>query len=385
MKFFLLIFPCFALSVSAQAQCTAYAGPDQNICGNTLTLSGTISNPGSVAQWSTTVSGISFANQSNTVTLVTATTAAQNISIPVVLTETNTDLSCSSSDTVWISFNSIQEAIALVDPADSINCGLSFDRLNAQNPAHGMGYWFDAVANTNFFPSNIQAHPDSATIYSTSYGMHYFYWVTVNGSCRDTSSVVPVHFIEQPQANAGGNYWPGLFGANSHIKTDTSSGLCYNIDAIPSIGSGMWVLLDFSNIASIIQNSAWNTSVCFNNFNTSNHETFIRLEDNHSCVDKDTLFLWVHPAPAGITMKAESPFSFYPNPCTDKVYIKNSEFLNGKTIIYVKTITGQTIYTETFSNKTLSIDFSNYSKGIYIIQINNDSNVHSELINVSST
>ncbi|PKP17543.1 MAG: hypothetical protein CVU05_15365, partial [Bacteroidetes bacterium HGW-Bacteroidetes-21] len=102
---------------------------------------------------------------------------------------------CYGYDSVNVFYGSIQQAIDLVDPADSLNCGRSFDRLNAQNPAYGHGYWYDAVANTNFYPNTNLSHPDSAYISSSSYGMHYFYWVTVNGNCRDTSDMVPVNFI----------------------------------------------------------------------------------------------------------------------------------------------------------------------------------------------
>ena len=228
---------------------------------------------------------------------------------------------CNGYDSVNVYFSSIQPAESLVDSTDTVVCGPVFTLLNAQQPAYGYGYWMDTVQNTTFSPSPTENGP-TATIDTGSvdyYGYHHFYWITVNGVCRDTSEVAPVKFIEMPHAYAGGHYWPGLFGANSHIKTDTVCGLSYEMGAIPSIGDGLWYSLDPTNVhfdsANAITSPWYMDSLyltctgCYSVFSTPKYREFIWQENNENCVHSDTLRLYFAPFPSGQLVTATLPLS----------------------------------------------------------------------------
>ncbi|PKP22909.1 MAG: hypothetical protein CVU05_01825 [Bacteroidetes bacterium HGW-Bacteroidetes-21] len=290
------------------------AGPDFSVCGSYAELNAT--NTTGNGYWTGPINAWYNASSWNSIPPDTAICSNCYTDSNVVVyypSENNMvtyfwhefNGSCYRYDSVNVFFGSIQEALPLVDEADSINCGRSFERLNAQYPAYGSGYWYDAVANTTFYPNPNLAHPDSACISSSSYGMHYFYWVTVNGDCRDTSDMVPVNFIRRPLANAGGDYWPGIFGTHSEIKTDTVCGLSYFLDSQPSYGSGMWFTLDpintwFSSNNSSSPSSIYNDTVNVNNYTSYNppfYKQFVWMEDNYGCVDKDTLRIYFMEVP----------------------------------------------------------------------------------------
>jgi gliding motility-associated-like protein len=219
---------------------------------------------------------------------------------------------CYGYDSVNVYFGSIQQAIHLVDEADSLNCGRLTDLLAAQQPAYGNGYWYDELSLTQFYPNNFSNNPDSTIISAASYGWHYFHWVTVNGDCRDTTDAVPIKFIRQPNAYAGSHYYPGLFGPNSQIKTDTVCGLRYKLSAVPSYGIGQWFTLDPVNtwftsegkdasglaIPSPLATDSANI-LFYTVFNPPYYREFVWMEDNESCVDKDTLRLYFAPRPSG--------------------------------------------------------------------------------------
>jgi gliding motility-associated-like protein len=217
---------------------------------------------------------------------------------------------CTGYDSVNVYFGSIQPAVSLVGPTDTTVCGPVFSLLAGQQPDYGYGYWMDTVQNTTYTPSPINNTP-IATIDTGGvgyYGWHNFYWITVNGICRDTSVVVPVKFIEQPVANAGPHYWPGLFGNNRQIKTDTVCGLNYEMAAVPSIGNGHWYSLDPANVHFGTSTGPQQTTnpydslYCVGNytvFNPIKYREFIWQEDHEDCVDSDTLRLYFAPHPSG--------------------------------------------------------------------------------------
>ena len=291
------------LITSVQAQCSADAGLDFSICGNTAVLNGSVSgNPGATVTWSSPVAGVTFSNPGAAVTTVVfSSQVAQGTPIPLVLTEYIALPSCIATDTVFVMRYLQEQAIHLVDPADSINCGRTTNLLAAQQPSYGNGYWYDSANLTQFYPSNYSNNPDSVVIAPSAYGLHNFFWVTVNGTCRDTSDAIPVNFYQQPVANAGGNYWPGLFGPDSEIKTDTVCGLCYKLNASPSAFPGTWYANDPVNMT-ISGNGGFNDTACINFytvFNPPYYRELIWISDNLSCVDKDTLRLYFAPRPSG--------------------------------------------------------------------------------------
>ena len=210
---------------------------------------------------------------------------------------------CVYVDSVSIYFAAGVPAVPLVQ--DSTNCGLVFTGLDAQTPQYGYGYWIDTVPYTQFYDTAYSPHPDSAVV--QYYGMHHFYWIVNNGACIDTSDVVPVLFIQNPIANAGGNFWTGLFGAGSEIKTDTACGYDYYLWAQSSIGTGTWHTIDQVNTwflnpnASTTHNPHDTAHTNILTYNTNpDHYDFVWFEDNgHGCTDQDTLRLFFAPIPTG--------------------------------------------------------------------------------------
>ena len=195
---------------------------------------------------------------------------------------TDETFSCTSQDDVIITYWRIPTANILTDTADSTTCGLTFERLRAENPGSGItGYWF------NYNSATIYGDEFSVNTWTTvpSYGYHDFYWIEDNGPsyapgfCSDTAGPLTIHFIEIPEANAG---YDTLF-----------CGYSGNLDAIPSVGTGVWSTPSVSNITFEDQNDP-NTLITSNIINTG-HPTnpyfnLIWTEDNtNGCTDKDTI------------------------------------------------------------------------------------------------
>ena len=233
------------------------AGLDFSVCGLFANICATPSVSG--GQWSCPTGGVAYYDAP--IDLITHNIASykdtactwirygsENDTITMYWAEFNGV--CNGYDSVNVYFSSIQPAVQLVDPADSVVCGPVYTLLNAQAPSYCSGYWMDTVQMTHFTPTPTNPSPvatiDTVSVYY--YGYHHFYCITVNGICRDTSSLVPVKFIENPVAYAGGHYWACLFGPNSHIKTDTVCGLNYEMGAIPSIGTGLWYTQHLSSM-----------------------------------------------------------------------------------------------------------------------------------------
>ena len=309
------------------------AGLDFDVCGKYAELNA-VPTPGTDGYWQSvlnawydpavwpgdTVFCMPCMNDPN----VIAYYSSENDSVTYYWMEFNGQ--CYGYDSVNVYFGSIQPAIHLVDPSDSLNCGRLTDLLAAQQPAYGNGYWYDNQSLTQYYPSAFNNNPDSTIISAASYGWHYFHWVTVNGDCRDTSDVVPIKFIRQPNAYAGSHYWPGLFGPNSQIKTDTVCALQYKLSAVPSYGNGQWFTLDpvntwFSSVGkdpitgnaipSPLATDSANINF-YTVFNAPYYREFVWIEDNEGCVDKDTLRLYFAPRPSG-TFTATTPYCRYTN------------------------------------------------------------------------
>jgi len=287
---------------------------------------------------------------------------------------------CYGYDSVNVFFASIEDAIHLVSSNDTIVCGNMFDRLNAQYPAYGTGYWIDESANSNFYPNSQLANPDSTIIQPNTYGWHYFRWITNNHECRDTSQIVPVLFIEQPKANAGGNYWPGLFGNDSHIKTDTTLSLHYMFNPITSAGTGTWVTLNNSNILSNDFTNPFGT-VTFHNETINEPEKFIWIEDNMSCIDKDTLYLWINYSNTISKVSKNTVINVYPNPAQDLLIIENKNIENNSYLLHIYNSAAELVFQDNLINNNYTINISRLAKGAYtIVLYNNTSKILSTFI-----
>lgn len=72
-----------------------------------------------------------------------------------------------------------------------------------------------------------------------------------------------------------------------------------------------------------------------------------------------------------ITENIPPKLRFYPNPTSDKITLEADEHLIGKHIS-IYTLLGQKITSYLLSNNQLTIDVSNYQKGMYLIKVEND-------------
>ncbi|MDD4217037.1 MAG: hypothetical protein PHZ24_06860, partial [Bacteroidales bacterium] len=211
------------------------AGEDHNACGTCTTLGGT--SGGFDGSW--LANGSIYDNYEDPNTHV-----CQSGYGPIVYTwlesnqaMTDPTFSCSSKDTVIVTYWRIPTANILTDTADSTTCGLRFNRLRAENPGSGIrGYWYTNNSATDF---GDEFSVNTWTIVP-NYGYHDFYWIEetgpayAQGFCTDTAGPLRIHFIQIPNANAG-------------IDT-LFCGYTGTLDAIPSVGTGVWSTPSVTNI-----------------------------------------------------------------------------------------------------------------------------------------
>ncbi|MDD2385680.1 MAG: gliding motility-associated C-terminal domain-containing protein [Bacteroidales bacterium] len=256
------------------------AGEDHNACGTCTTLGGT--SGGFDGSWLANGSAYDDYEDPNT-------HVCQSGYGPIVYTwlesnqaMTDPTFSCSSKDTVIVTYWRIPTANILTDTADSTTCGLRFNRLRAENPGSGIrGYWYTNNSATDF---GDEFSVNTWTIVP-NYGYHDFYWIEetgpayAQGFCTDTAGPLRIHFIQIPNANAG-------------IDT-LFCGYTGTLDAIPSVGTGVWSTPSVTNISFEDQNDP-NTQITSNIINTGNpsnpYFNIYWTEDNtNGCTDRDTI------------------------------------------------------------------------------------------------
>jgi hypothetical protein len=262
-------------------------------------------------------------------------------------------------DTVSIYFANSEPAIDLSDLSDSVRCGMGYSGLNAVWPSSGYGYWADTAdhysnSSTLMLPDNYTGHPDSVIV--SFYGLHYFLWITVNGVCRDTAEAVRVRFKMIPDAHSGGNYWPGLFGNNSRIKTDTVCSLNYQLHPTPTAGTGTWSVASpyvyfasggpgaassqfpYDTIISATPTDVLTPPFC----------TLIWAENNEGCTDSDTLQLL-------FSLPFYAFFSqYHTDTCVPFSITMNNLSVNALNYIWTVSRNSDTVFTSTDFNPTFS-------------------------------
>jgi gliding motility-associated-like protein len=258
------------------------AGPDKHVCGQCTQLEGTTA--GYNMSW--TDNGAQYSDYSipNPDVCVNTYGPREFVMIETNMSQPPFTLACQAKDTVIITFWRVPTANILTDEADSTVCGLTFPRLRAENPGTGIrGYWSTNNPFTQFSPNAYTWNNASATV--PSYGYHDFYWIEETGPedmpgfCTDTAGPLRIHFIQIPTANAGNDT---LF-----------CGFSGTLNAIPSIGTGVWSTPSTQNISFSNANNP-NATVTSNILNAGNpanpYFLLIWTEDNtNGCTDKDTI------------------------------------------------------------------------------------------------
>ena len=251
----------------------AYAGEDQDVCGNCITLENGLNGtwlPGNYYFDPVT-------NQACVNTYGTTAFIWQESNYA-----TTQSLTCNYLDSVNITFWRKPTPNILTDPADSIACGLTYYKLRAEFPGIGItGYWYCSTTGVVFENSNYTE--TSVTV--PHYGYYDFYWRELTGPnltsgfCTDTAGPLRIHFVEPPIANAGEDtYFCGLTG---------------QLNAIPSIGTGTWSTSSTEYISFEDINDP-NTTITSTIINTENpdHPYFeVIWTENYTngCTDADTI------------------------------------------------------------------------------------------------
>jgi len=255
------------------------AGEDKDVCGTCTDLEGT--SGGFNGSW--LANGSLYTDFNDPQTHVCQSAYGDVIYTWLESNEaTTTILSCSSQDQVTITYWKVPTANILTDLEDSTTCGLYYDRLRAENPGSEItGYWFTYNPGS-VFGDEFDVFTDVTV---PDYGYHDFYWIEETGPdltpgfCNDTAGPLRIHFIQIPDANAGGDT---LFCGYTGI-----------LDAFPSVGNGVWSTPSAANVSfeDINDPNTQITSTIINTGNPTNpYFELIWTEDNtNGCTDRDTI------------------------------------------------------------------------------------------------
>lgn len=303
---------------------TISAGVDQWVCGDTTFLNAIPSTNSDGGTWLT--APVNWLPNNSAIINPNAQIVHEsggNSTVPFVWQEFNqatiNNLQCVSQDSMWVNFFVNHPSVEFIDSQwDTVQCGRTYNGLNAQAPPEGFGYWVDANGPTEIFPSPYSLN---ATCTVGNFGLHHFYWVVKNGLrpngtsvCIDSSEVNPIRFIEIPVANASANLWAINPDAGSEIKWDTACGLTYYLQPIiTGPGIGQWQTSGYPNRGFTMSNTGTSAnpndsafSVIYNTGNTY-FEFFWQMDNStlpyspysHGCIDRDTLRITFAKIPSG--------------------------------------------------------------------------------------
>ena len=189
---------------------------------------------------------------------------------------------------LWTEFNGpcVKDSLLTIDfqQAPTSNpgtggetCGSSFG-LQAV-PSIGTGEWsvLSGPGSASFTPS---ANDPVVTVSVDAFGEYDFLWTETAGSCSD-DSVVKVIFWEPPLINAG-------------LGGDVC-GLDYQLDAVPSVGTGTWILETGPGIATFLpSNTVPDPVVTVSEFGDY---SFFWREINGECSPGSSIFVTFHDVP----------------------------------------------------------------------------------------
>jgi gliding motility-associated-like protein len=206
----------------------ADAGQADTSCTLTYTLNATLSH--GTGAW-TGPANISFSNATSPTATATSTTAGT-----YTLTWTGTSLpGCTDVSTVDITFLNPITTVVVPDCQDSSITVTISNGLPEQNGSnYTVSNLLPATAN---FTTSVATHAGDVVAQGLQNGDMYSFDITDDFGC--TTSITGGPFVGLPIADAGQN--------------DTSCTLTYNLNATPSIGTGLWTgpaNISFSNATS---------------------------------------------------------------------------------------------------------------------------------------
>ena len=177
---------------------------------------------------------------------------------------TETNGTCSDAATVTVDF--YEQPVA--------DAGLGGDACDftfalSASITSGTGVWSQSSGSGTAIFDDATA-PD-ATVTVDQYDTYAFTWTETNGVCSD-SETITVNFWNQPTADAG--------------QGGDECDLDFNLNALPSLGSGEWSQSGGSGTATFVSSTSANTAVSVDQFGTY---TFTWTETNAVCVSTDII------------------------------------------------------------------------------------------------
>lgn len=146
-----------------------------------------------------------------------------------------------------------------------IECDLDFI-LNAV-PSIGTGVWSMVTGpGTATFAPNANTPTNTVTV--STFGTYTFRWTETNGPCT-SNAVVTVNFYQPPVAN------PGTGGDECDLN--------FNLNAIPSSGTGSWSMINGTGSAAFAPNA--NSPVAVVTVTENGTKIFMWKEENGNCAD----------------------------------------------------------------------------------------------------
>jgi len=268
----------------------------------------TIGGNYSDAWWTSTTSGVVFADDHDPNTLVDIATLVPTIygttshaEIGLIWNTWNI-VSCIIRDTVWVDF--YETPVAYAGLNDSI-CGLSYDLQAVESILNSDGNWTvvdkpSPSAMANFSPSN----SPTANVSVSETGWYGFEWeeTNMNNTMCSTKDTVWINFIDLPYADAGIDF--EVCGHWAHLDAT-------------SMGNGTWLAAPVgwadSNITATINpvfQSSPDAWIYYPNLNSS--ITMVWQEWNSFCTVQDsvTVFFWEMSKISGNVLYNQTPLNY---------------------------------------------------------------------------
>ncbi|MCC7301498.1 MAG: gliding motility-associated C-terminal domain-containing protein [Bacteroidia bacterium] len=211
----------------------ANAGADQNVCNNTITLSGNIPVTGS-GLWTLVTGSGSITTPTSAVTAVTSLGIGVNVFVWTI----SSGVCPPSTDTVIIVRDAMPSAANA--GSDQTICSATTN-LNAGVPTIGAGSW-GLFSGTG----NVLSPPNPATgITGMSPGQNIFIWTVTSGVCPSSTDTVVINVDAMPT--------PAFAGLDQ-----TFCATQFNLQGNPpNSGTGLWTLITGSgNILNPSQNNS---------------------------------------------------------------------------------------------------------------------------------
>jgi len=96
------------------------------------------------------------------------------------------------------------------------------------------------------------------------------------------------------------------------------------------------------------------------------HYFFYNLKMKENCISNFAEATAVFMNPLIINNHSKNKFSIYPNPATNSINISSNETIDLMSIFDIK---GSLIFSQSYQEKSTSIDISNFAKGVYTVKV----------------